>query len=73
MEIEKFISNFAEAIDCEVNELTTDTEFKALALWDSMAVLSVIAMVDEYYSKVLTGDQIEHAKTVQDLFEVISK
>ena len=55
MEIKEFIINFAEAVDVDESELSPELEFKELPQWDSMAVLSVIAMVDEYYSKVLTG------------------
>lgn len=71
MEIKKFIENFAEAIDADVADISEECEFKNLTQWDSMAVLSVIAMVDEYYSKVLTGEEIEKAMTINQLFEKI--
>lgn len=73
MSIEKFIENFAEAIDVAAAEVSADLEYKGHPQWDSMAVLSVIAMVDEYYSKVLTGEDIENMKTVRDLYEHVSK
>jgi acyl carrier protein len=73
MEFEKFRENFAEAVDLDISEITNDLDFKNHPKWDSMAVLSVIAMVDEYYSKVLTGDEIEASKTIKDLFNVLTK
>jgi acyl carrier protein len=73
MEIKKFIANFAEAIDANVSDITEELEFKNLTQWDSMALLSLIAMVDEYYSKVLTGEEIENSKTIKDLFKILTK
>jgi len=73
MEIKEFIINFAEAVDVDESELSPELEFKELPKWDSMAVLSVIAMVDEYYSKVLTGEDIDSAKTLTDLFNILVK
>jgi acyl carrier protein len=54
-------------------EVTADLKYKDHPQWDSMAVLSVIAMVDEYYSKVLTGEEIETLETVSDLYQHVSK
>jgi acyl carrier protein len=69
--MEEFIRNFAEAVETNTSDLFPDTAFKDLTLWDSMAALSVIAMVDEYYSIVLSGDQIEKSATLEDLFKLI--
>lgn len=73
MSIEKFIENFAEAVDVTPTEVTADLKYKDHPQWDSMAVLSVIAMVDEYYSTVLTGEEIETLETVRDLYQHVSK
>jgi acyl carrier protein len=72
MEIKEFIKNFAEAIDADENNLSSETEFTELPIWDSMAVLTVIAMVDEYYGKILSGDEIDGAKTIQGLFNLVA-
>jgi acyl carrier protein len=71
MELKEFIENFAEAIDAESVDIGKDTIFKDHPNWDSMAVLSVIAMVDEYYGKILTGDEIESAANVEELFKTV--
>lgn len=73
MSIDKFIENFAEAIDVTSSEVDAELEYKSHPQWDSMAVLSLIAMVDEYYSKILTGEDIENLKTVRELYEHVSK
>lgn len=49
MNVQRFIENFAEAIDTDAAKLNENTEFRTLDEWDSLAYLSVIAMLDEEY------------------------
>lgn len=71
MEIQKFIENFAEAIEVNSSVLSSNTNFKEIDKWDSMCVLSVIAMVDEYYGKVLSGDDLNNTTSIEELFRLI--
>lgn len=72
MEIKEFIEKFAEAIDVEeVETLTSDTEFRMLEEWSSLAGLSLIAMVDEEFDIALKGDDIKNSNTVKDLYDLI--
>jgi acyl carrier protein len=41
--------------------------------WSSMHALILIALVDNHYDVLLTGEELKNALTVQDLFDVISK
>ena len=69
MDIEKFISNFAEQFDdMDASVLTPETKFKQLEDWNSLVALSVIAMVDEEYDVTIKGDDIRNANTIEDLF-----
>lgn len=40
--------------------------------WDSMATVMFIAMADEKYAKQIAGDSVFKAKTIIDLFQLIS-
>ena len=72
MELKEFIENFAaEFEETESNEITAITIFKDLDEWSSLTALSVIAMADEEYEVVLTGDDIRNSTTVNDLFELV--
>lgn len=72
MELKEFIENFAAQFEeTESNEITAITIFKDLDEWSSLTALSVIAMADEEYEVVLTGDDIRNSTTVNDLFELI--
>ncbi|WP_423736750.1 phosphopantetheine-binding protein [Chitinophaga caseinilytica] len=71
MELNKFIQDFASHIEDLAQELSHDTEFKALNVWDSMNALAIIAMIDRNYNKQITGDQLEEVKTIEDLFNLV--
>ena len=72
MELKEFIENFAAQFEeTESNEITAITIFKDLDEWSSLTALSVIAMADEEYEVVLTGDDIRNSTTVHDLFELV--
>lgn len=73
MEINEFIEKFAEIFDdTDVTELSPETNFRELDEWSSLSVLGLLAMADEEYEVELTGDDLREAKTIKDLFSVIS-
>lgn len=72
MELEKFISNFADQFDdTDAMDIQANTEFKELDEWSSMLVLAVIAMARTDYGKDITAADIRSCLTVQNLFTLI--
>lgn len=71
MDIQKFIEKFAEAIEVEATELTIDTEFRDLDEWDSVAYISVIAMMDEEYDIQIEMATFKTLKTIGAIVEYI--
>lgn len=68
-----FLENFRnqfEDTDPATIELTT--EYKELDEWSSILAFSVIAMVKMEYDKTVTGAEIRHCNTVEDLFNLIA-
>lgn len=72
MNATEFLEQISEALEVESADVGMETEFKKLSNWDSMAILSIIAMVDEYHGKVLSGDDINNSKTIGDLYNLIT-
>lgn len=70
---EKFIELFRETLEIEENSVKLDTVFRDLEQWDSLAFLSVIAMIDEEYDIVIDGNDFTGLKTIGDLIEEIKK
>ena len=72
MSLEKFIEDFEEAVeDVDAGSLTGGTNYKALAAWDSLAVLTVIAMVDAEYDVRLKADTLKTCETLKELFAIV--
>ena len=73
MELEKFIIDFADQFeDTDPSEITPSTVYKDLDEWSSILAFSVIAMVKVNYGKTVTGAEIRHCNTVEDLFNTIA-
>ena len=72
LNVDDFVRNFETAVEgIEPNSLRPDTEFTQLEQWDSLAALSVLAMVDAEYETEITGNELRKCKTLQDLFNVV--
>lgn len=72
MDIKEFIEYFADELDeTSIEDLTPDTDFKALDEWSSLVALSIIAMVEDNYEKEVTGEDLRSSTTIQDLFELV--
>ena len=73
MELNDFVSHFAEQFDnTDPSEITADTVYKDLDEWSSLLAFVVIAMVKMEYDKTVTGAEIRHCNTVEELFNVIA-
>jgi acyl carrier protein len=72
MDITAFANQFAEAIEIAPEQISGMTEFKQLGVWDSLCVLTVIAMIDTNYGVSVGGNDIERSRTVNDLFDTVA-
>jgi acyl carrier protein len=67
MSKEKIIAELEEILEQDAGSLKEDTTLASIPEWDSLAVISFIAAVDEQYGHVLNGDDLQKAKTIGDL------
>ena len=73
MELNHFVTCFAEQFeDTDPSEIQADTVYKDLDEWSSILAFSVIAMVKTEYDKTVTGAELRHCNTVEDLFNTIA-
>ncbi|MDY7577041.1 acyl carrier protein [Herbaspirillum sp. RTI4] len=71
MSIDNFSAEFADAIEVPPETVTGSTVFKDLEIWDSLAILVVIAMVDATYDVAITGDDLKNTSTVAELHQIV--
>ena len=71
MESEKKIELLEEMLELEAGTLTPDTVLKELEEWDSIAIISFIALMDDEFNKIISGDEIKGQKTVENLMALM--
>lgn len=64
------MDNFYELIAeiLEVDVVTPEQELESFDCWDSLTILSIIAMLDESFGKKSTSEGISDCKTVGDIY-----
>lgn len=73
MENHIFLKNFAEAVELEsTKSLSINTVFRELKEWNSLAYLSVIAMLDEEYDIQIESAEFRQLKTIGDIINYIN-
>lgn len=67
MDTKDFLLALDEMLELDPGTLTGNEELESLENWDSLAVISFIALVDEKLGLVVEGEKLAKAKTVADL------
>lgn len=70
--MEQFIEKMIDVMDIE-EEITVDTVLANLEEWDSLSVVSFMAMANTAYGKKVAASDVKMAKTVADLYELVKK
>ena len=68
---EKKIELLEDMLDLESGTLKPDTALKDLEEWDSIALISFIALVDDEFDRVVKVTVIKQQKTVADLMALM--
>lgn len=72
MELNEFVTAFAEEFeDTPVEKFAAETRFRELDEWDSLTALSIIAIVDEYFNKQITGADLRSVNTIEELYNFV--
>lgn len=65
-----FLRELDEMLELDAGTLTGAEKLVDLEGWDSLAVISFIALVDEKLGIVVEGEKLARAKTVADLLDI---
>ena len=68
--MEQFIEKIIDVMDIE-EEITADTVLEDLEEWDSLSLVSFMAMSNAAYGKKVAAADVKMAKTVADLYELV--
>jgi acyl carrier protein len=68
-----FIAVFADAIDRDALLIKNEDVFREYEEWDSIALLSLVAMLEDNYSVIIPREIFERLETIQDLIDQVNK
>jgi len=71
MKKNEFVDQLSEYCEFENENFTLDTPFKTIEEYDSLAVMSIIAFVDENFQMSLTGVQLREITDFKSLIALI--
>jgi acyl carrier protein len=71
MRREDFLREMDELLELDPGTLTGREALADLAGWDSLAVISFIALTDEKLDTVIDGESLAKAATVQNLLDLL--
>ena len=69
----EFLEKFKEALELEDRDLNLPDKFREYEEWDSLAFLSVIAMIDEEYDVLIEGKDFKKLQTIGDVWNAIKE
>ncbi len=70
---DKFIELIAEALEVERTKIELQSNFRDLEEWDSLALLSVIAALDDLYGVVIDTAVFDTLMTFEDIYTYCEK
>lgn len=65
------ITDLAKLLNMEADNITKCLNLKKHNYWDSLAIVSLIGSIDNYYNVSVTGDELTSIETVDDIFKLI--
>lgn len=68
-----FYALLDEMLELEAGTLTGDERLEELENWDSLAVISFIALVDENFGVLIESDKLAAAATTGELYRLATQ
>lgn len=70
---EKFLLKFREVLEASDKEIAMEDMFRDYEEWNSLAFLSLIAMIDEEFDVIIEGKDFKQLQTVGDIVQAIKE
>jgi acyl carrier protein len=69
---EKFLQIVSEALEKEIQNIQITDHFKEYEEWDSLAILSIMALIEENFGTTISRDNLNKCQTLEDLFKIVT-
>ena len=68
---ENFVEALNDLLEVDSSTLDPNIELESLGQWDSLTIVSLIALIDQYFNKKVSGDDIFCCHSLSDLRRLI--
>ena len=68
---ERFLSLLEESLERNEHPVALEDEFRCYEEWDSLALLSLLAMLEEEFGMIIPRDNFVKLRTINDLFQYV--
>lgn len=72
MDDQTVINELAEILSVDAARLTPDFSLSEVS-WDSVAIMSVIALIDDRYDEAVSGRELAACTTIGDILLIIKR
>lgn len=73
MTAQEKIAMLEDIMELDAGTLTPETVLSTLEEWDSITLLSFIAMMEDEFHKIVSGSEVKQLKTVSDVMDIMEK
>ena len=73
MNTQEKLQILAKALDCDPKELIETMELASLEEWDSLAMISLLALMDKNFGRKLSAPQLREFRFVADILNIMEK
>lgn len=70
---EEFAKELATIVEEGVGEISPERELLSIPLWDSLAIVNVMAVASDKFDCILDPEQLAAATTVKDLYVLLGR
>ncbi len=70
---QKFLDSVKEVLEIEDRDLKLSDNFKEFEEWDSLANLTMVAMLDDEFGVVIDSQRFKKMTTLQDVFNALQE
>lgn len=70
---ERKVELLEDMMELDAGTLTPETVLSTLEEWDSIAIISFIALVDDEFNRIIKGSLVKEQKTVADLMALMEE
>lgn len=73
MDFEPFVKDLAELFSVNVEDLTLDFQLDVNTNWDSLTIISMIALMDDHFRVEVSGEKLRQCTSLGQVIRLIKE